>query len=96
MSVKRREMFTTEKKIVILKKHLLKRKAVSDICDEHGVHLTMFYRLQDKFFLDGTSIFTKTKQKAKCSDFQRLTQLEDKLQHKNEALSKLMKENNAS
>lgn len=44
---KKRKKFTAEEKIVILKKHLLEKKAISDICDEHGVHPTMFYRWQD-------------------------------------------------
>ncbi len=59
MSEKKRKKFTAEEKIMILKKHLLEKKAVTYICDEHGIHPTMFYRWQDKFFVDGTSVLGK-------------------------------------
>ncbi len=92
MSEKKRKKFTAEEKIVILKKHLLEKKAVSDICDEHGVHSTMFYRWQDKFFMDGASVFEKSKEKPGVQMSRKIAQLEDKLQRKNEVLSELMEE----
>jgi len=92
MSVKKRKKFTAEEKIVILKKHLLERKAVSDLCDEHGIHPTMFYRWQDKFFMDGASVFEKSNEKPGVQMTRRVTQLEDKLQRKNEVLSELMED----
>ncbi len=92
MSGKKRKKFTAEEKIVILKKHLLEKKAVSDICDEHGIHPTMFYRWQDKFFMDGASVFEKSNEKPGVQMTRRLTQLEEKLQRKNEVLSELMEE----
>ncbi len=92
MSGKKRKKFTAEEKIVILKKHLLEKKAVSDICDEHGIHPTMYYRWQDKFFVDGASVFEKSNEKPGVQMTRRLTQLEEKLQRKNEVLSELMEE----
>ncbi len=92
MSGKKRKKFTAEEKIVILKKHLLEKKAISDIWDEHGNHPTMCYRWQDKFFMDGASVFEKSYEKPGVQMTRRFTQLEEKLQRKNEVLSELMEE----
>jgi transposase-like protein len=92
MSEKKRKKFRAEEIIVILKKHLLEKKAVSDICDEHGVHPTMFYRWQEKLFLEGVSVFEKKEEKLSVRMSRKMTELEDKLQRKNEVLSELMEE----
>jgi transposase-like protein len=92
MSGNKRKKFSAEEKIVILKKHLLEKKAVSDICDEHGIHPTMFYRWQDRFFMEGASVFEKSKEKPSIQVSRKVAQLEDKLQRKNEVLSELMEE----
>ena len=39
MTKKTRRKFTPQEKVVILKQHLLEGKAVSDVCDAHGVPL---------------------------------------------------------
>ena len=80
MSGNKRKKFSVEEKIVILKKHLLEKKAVSDICDEHGIHPTMFYRWQDRFFMEGASVFEKSKEKPSIQVSRKVAQLEDKLQ----------------
>lgn len=92
MSGKKRKNFTAEEKIVILKKHLLEKKAVSDICDEHGVHPTMFYRWQERLFMEGASVFEKSKEKSSVQMSRKMAQLEDKLRRKNEVLSELLEE----
>lgn len=92
MSGKKRKKVAAEEKILILKKHLLEKKAVSDICDEHGIHPTMFYRWQDRLFMEGSSVFEKSKEKPGIQMFRKVEQLEDKLQRKNEVLSELMEE----
>lgn len=79
-------------KMVILKKHLLEKKAVSDVCDEHDVHPTMFYRWQERFFMEGVSIFEKKKDGPSGKMVKRIEELENKLCRKNEVLSELMEE----
>ena len=46
MSKRKRRNFTVEEKATILRKHLVEKKAVSDICDEHGLSPSQFYRWQ--------------------------------------------------
>ncbi len=92
MAGEKKKKFSAEEKILILKKHLLEKKAVSDICDEHGVHPTMFYRWQERLFMEGASVFEKSKEKPSVQISRKVAQLEDKLQRKNEVLSELMEE----
>jgi transposase-like protein len=46
--MKKRKQYTGEEKIAILRKHLLEGVAVSDVCDEHGLQPTVFYRWQKR------------------------------------------------
>jgi len=44
MAKKTRKRFTVPEKVAILRLHLLEHKPVSDLCDQHDIHPTMFYR----------------------------------------------------
>jgi len=39
-----RKRYSPEKRAIILKQYLLEKKALSDVCDENGIHPTMYYR----------------------------------------------------
>jgi transposase len=54
MSKKARKRFTAPEKVTILRLHLLEHVPVSDLCDQHGIHPTMFYRWQKEFFENGS------------------------------------------
>ena len=41
---KERKHYTAEEKVVILRRHLLDKVPVSDLCEELGLHATVFYR----------------------------------------------------
>ena len=51
MPTKKRRNFTPEEKVSILKKNLLEDVAVSDLCDEYGIHPSMFYRRRKACFV---------------------------------------------
>ena len=55
MAKKTRKRFTAQEKVAILRLHLLEHVAISDLCDRHGIHPTMFYRWQKEFFENGTA-----------------------------------------
>ncbi len=46
MSKKTRNRFSVPEKVDILRLRLLEHTPVSDLCDQHGIHPTMFYRWQ--------------------------------------------------
>ena len=47
---KERRHHTGEEKVAILRRHLLDKVPVSDLCDELGLQPTVFYRWQKEFF----------------------------------------------
>jgi len=89
---KKRKNYSPESKVEILKKHLVDKVAVSDLCDQFGFHPTMFYRWQKAFFEGGAAAFKKEQNSEKVRMQKRISALEQKLNKKNEVLSELMEE----
>src|ERR1700722_5298831 len=91
---KERKQYTAEEKGAILRRHLLEKVPVSDLCEEHGLHPTVFYRWQKEFLEKGPSAFQakerpirQVEEKQKRIEF-----LEKKVQTKDEVLAELMAE----
>lgn len=89
---KRRHNYTPEEKVIILKRHLIDKVPVSDICDQYNMQPTVFYRWQKEFFENGSSAFIKQKSSQEKRSAKRIQALEKKLQTKNEVISELMEE----
>lgn len=92
MSKKTRKRFTPQEKLAILRLHLLEHAPVSDLCDRHDVHPTMFYRWQKEFFENGAAAFERRSRPAADLKERRIAFLEEKLRRKNEVLAELMEE----
>jgi transposase-like protein len=88
---KKRHNYTPEEKVAILKRHLVERVPVSDLCDQYHLQPTVFYHWQQQFFENGVAAFTQGKD-PKRQETQRIEQLEEKLRKKHEVLSELMEE----
>ena len=89
-----RKHFSSQTKIDILKKHLQKKEAISEICGEFGCAPGSVYQWQETLFSRGHQIFeTKVgrpvNEKAKN---ERISALEEKLQNKNAVIAELMEE----
>ena len=54
---KERQHYTAEEKVAILRRHLLDKVPVSDLCEELGLQPTVFYRWQKELFENGASAF---------------------------------------
>jgi transposase-like protein len=93
MNTQRRH-FTPQEKVAILKRHLLEKVAVSDLCDELGIAPNLFYRWQKEFFENGHTAFDNGRKAKAVEDAKdkKIEQLEAKLQRKHEVLSELMEE----
>jgi transposase len=91
MKQKRKNRSGAEK-VAILKRHLVDRVPVSDLCDEYKLNPTVFYRWQKEFFEHGAAAFDRNKTKKKKQEEIKIQALEQKLQRKNEVLSELMEE----
>jgi transposase len=92
---RQRRHFTPEQKVALLRLHLLEKVPVSDICEQHGIPVSLFYNWQKLFFDNGTAAFTATDKRRKADTDgkdRKIAALEDKLQRKNEVLAELMEE----
>ena len=93
----KRKHLTPEQKVSIVRRHLLENVAVSDLCDEHGIHPTQYYSWQKQLFENAGSAFERRPNKAnqrRTQDAQakKIAQLEEKLQKKNEVVAELLEE----
>lgn len=91
---KLRRHFTGTEKVAILKRHLLDKVAVSDLCDEYDLYPNQFYAWLKEFFENGHAAFDNgRKSKAlENAQEQKIEKLEAKLQRKDSVLSELMEE----
>jgi len=89
---KKRYNYTAEEKVTLIKRHLVDKVPVSDICDQNNLQPTVFYRWQKEFFENGAAAFLKSNKQKKKQSERRIEALEKKLQTKNEVLSELMEE----
>jgi transposase len=92
MSRKQRKNYPPEEKVIILKKHLVEKVPVSDLCDQYGLHPTVFHRWMKEFFENAALVFQKPKDVQTQRLEKKVAQLEGKLTKKNEVLSELMEE----
>jgi transposase-like protein len=87
-----RRHFTAAEKAAIVREHLLDKVPVSDLCDKHGLHPTVFYRWQKELFENAPAAFqsgTGTDKREKALE-QKITHLEQKLAHKDEVIAEIM------
>ena len=90
---RQRKNYTPEEKVAILKRHLVEKVPVSDLCDELGLNPTVFYGWQKQLFENGTAVFQrKGKRHRSTPEARKIEKLEAKLVQKNEVLAELMEE----
>lgn len=94
MDKQKRRSFEPAVIMKILRRHLVEKAPISDLCDEHKIHPTDFYRWQKKLFEEGDQVFQRGN--GTDSEVKRLSQERDhanaRLQRKHEVLSELMEE----
>ena len=91
---KERKHFTPEEKVAMLRRHLVDKVPVSELCEELSLRPTVFYRWQKELFENGAAVFQsqerphrQVEEKQKRIEF-----LEKKVQTKDEVLAELMAE----
>ena len=70
----------------------MEKVPISDLCEQHKLPLTVFYRRQKQFFEHGARTFDGVEKIKDSSQEEKILDLEQKLQTKNEVLSELMEE----
>lgn len=91
---RKRRTYTPEEKVAQLRRHLLEKVPVSDICDELSIHPTLFYNWQKQFFEHGAAAFERKggKHDKEKRAVEKIEALEEKLIRKNEVVAELMEE----
>jgi transposase-like protein len=89
---KTRKHYTAEEKFATLRRHLLEKIPVSDLCDELGLQPTVFYRWQKEFFENGSLAFQQKTRPNHQAEQERIEYLEKKIRTKDEVLAELMAE----
>ena len=93
MARERRHFADTEK-VAVIKRHLIDKVPVSDLCDELSIYPNQFYDWLKKFFENGHLAFEngrKSKSEEDAKD-RKIEKLEAKIQRKDSVLAELMEE----
>ena len=93
---KPRNHYAAEQKLAIVRRHLIDKVPVSDLCEEHGLQPTVFYRWQKDLFENGAAALERKngrrEQSAKNAQERRIEALQAKLARRDEVLAELMEE----
>ena len=84
--------FSPPEKVAVLKRHLVEKVPVSDLCYELDIYPNQFYCWLKDFFENGHLAY-ESDRKSKCVENakdQKIEQLEAKVTRKNEVLAELM------
>jgi transposase len=89
-----RRHFAGTEKVAILKRHLVDKVPVSDLCDELHIYPNQLYGWLKEFFENGHAAFDNGRKAKAVEDGKdkKIEQLEAKLVRKNEVLAELMEE----
>ena len=89
---KQRRHFTGAEKVAILKRHLVDKVPVSDLCDELGLYPNLVYAWLKEFFENGHRAFENGRKSKAVEDAKdhKIEQLQAKLQRKDSVMAELM------
>src|ERR1700722_14459461 len=89
---RQRRHFADSEKVTILKRHLIDKVPVSDLCDELDIYPNQFYDWLKKFFENGHLASAHGRKAKAVEDAQqaRIQLLQAKLTRKNEVMAELM------
>ena len=90
-----RRRFSAAEKVVVLREPFLHKGPVSQVCDQHGLNPTAFYRWQKEFFEKGAMVFEGREERPERQTKEleaRHQALRAKLVRKDEVIAELMED----
>ena len=91
-----RKQFTAQEKVAMLRRHLVEKVPVSQLCEEARLQPTVFYRWLKQFFENGAAALERsngtTVARPDLKAQRRIAHLEERLQTKDTVLAELMEE----
>jgi transposase-like protein len=88
----KRKHVNADQKVAILKRYLVEKTPISDLCDEYGIQPSQVYQWQKVLFENGAAAFERSGRRAEDAKDRKLAALETKVQQKNEVIAELMQE----
>ncbi len=85
-----RRRFSAPEKVAILRRHLLEKVPISELCDECHLAPNLFYRWQKEFFENGAAAFERDNGTEVRRLNERVEALQAKLAHKDEVIAEIM------
>lgn len=95
MAENARSYVSADQKVLTVKRHLLDRVPISQLCDELKISVNTFYNWQRELFENGHLAFAKAgRREARIEDVQqqKIATLESKIQRKDSVIAELMEE----
>jgi len=90
---RKRKRYTAQEKVAVLRKHLLDKIPVSELCDEYGLQPTVFYRWQKQLFEQAAEACFEQPRNSESARLKRqVAELEARLTKKDEVLGEVMEE----
>lgn len=90
---KAQKNYTPEQKMGLLRRHLMEKVTISELCREADLQPTVFYRWLDKLFKQGTQVFERGEgETGRKAEQEKIEKLERKLQQRDEVVAELMHE----
>ena len=79
-------------KVAILKRYLVDKTPISDLCDEYGIQPSQVYQWQKVLFENGEAAFQRTGRRTEDPNRRKVAALEARVQQKNEVIAELLQE----
>jgi transposase len=93
MSKRQRRRYSPEEKAKILRLHLLEQVPISEICEKHGIHPTMFYQWQKALFENAAAALDgRHGARSATRQTEAIEAMESKLKRKDEVLAVVVEE----
>lgn len=87
----KRNRYSAEQKVQILREQLENNQSVSDICEKYRVHPNQFYQWRKTFFEKAVEVFASNRDRS--HEQRRIEKLEERLRDRNEVIAELLQEN---
>ena len=87
-----RKRYTPVEKVAILRRHLVEKTTVPDLCEELRLNPNVFYRWQKEFFENGARAFERNGSGPSVARDRETAALKNKLARKDEVIAELMEE----
>ncbi len=89
---KTRKYPPADEKALILKRYLVEKVPLSDLCDEYDLQPSQIYRWQKQLFENAAAAFQRTNKRAEDAKDRKIAALEEKLVKKNEVVAELLED----